>query len=207
MTILDASPRRRRRHPDELRDEALAAARRLLLADGPSAVTLQAVARALNMAHGNITHHFGSAAKLQAVLADALIAELLAAVSTGTRRLRSGEIDEADLVDLVFDTFEESGVGRLIGWLAAQRSVQLDTLYHRFAQASRDLSGARDDGAILTDEALSPVIATVVIAALGASLIGPGMSAALGLPVAFMRAQATADFVRQRQAAATHRGE
>lgn len=206
MTILDASPRRRRRHPDELRGEAIAAARRLLLADGPSAVTLQGVARALDMAHGNITHHFGSAANLQAVLADALIADLLAAVSTGTRRLRSGAIDEADLVDLVFDTFEESGVGRLIGWLAAQRSGQLDTLYRRFGQASRDLSEAPDDGAILTDAALSPVIANIVIAALGASLIGPGMSAALGLPPTFTRAQVTADFVRQRRAASQRMG-
>lgn len=87
----------------------------MLLADGPSVVTLQGVARALDMAHGNITYHFGSAAKLQAVLADGLIADLLAVVGTATHRLRSGVIDEADLVDLLFDAFEQSGVGRLVG--------------------------------------------------------------------------------------------
>lgn len=89
--------------------------------------------------------------------------------------------------------------------MAAQGSIRLDTLYDRFRHISRDLSGTRDAGAILTDDALAPIIANIVIAALGASLIGPGMSAALGLPASFTRTQVTADFIRQRQAAAVLR--
>jgi len=43
--------KRRKRTPDEARDEALAAARRLLLDKGPNAVTLAAVGKALGMTH------------------------------------------------------------------------------------------------------------------------------------------------------------
>ena len=74
MTI--EPPRRRRRHPDELRSEAVGAARDILERFGPAAITLQSVAGALGMAHGSITHHFGTAANLQAAVADVLIEQL-----------------------------------------------------------------------------------------------------------------------------------
>ena len=70
MTIAMISARRRRRQPDELREEAIAAALGILVADGPGAITLQSVAAALGMTHGSITHHFGTAANLQAAVAD-----------------------------------------------------------------------------------------------------------------------------------------
>ncbi|MGB7405139.1 MAG: helix-turn-helix domain-containing protein, partial [Pacificimonas sp.] len=52
--------RKGRRPAEEVRADAIAAARKLLIAEGPEAVTLKAVAKALGMTHGNITHHFGS---------------------------------------------------------------------------------------------------------------------------------------------------
>ena len=75
MTI--EPPRRRRRHPDELRSEAVGAARDILERFGPAAITLQSVAGALGMAHGSITHHFGTAANLQAAVADDIIESAL----------------------------------------------------------------------------------------------------------------------------------
>lgn len=59
------------------------------------------------MTHGSITHHFGTAANLQAAVADVLIEQLLAGVRSGACALKAGTIDEAALVDLVFDVFEE----------------------------------------------------------------------------------------------------
>ncbi|MCI1141279.1 TetR family transcriptional regulator [Sphingomonas sp. WKB10] len=122
MTIAMISARRRRRQPDELREEAIAAALGILVADGPGAITLQSVAAALGMTHGSITHHFGTAANLQAAVADGLIEQLLTKVRAGTWALKAGQISEADLVDLVFDSFETTGVGKLIGWLSAVQS-------------------------------------------------------------------------------------
>src|SRR5215831_14688798 len=60
--------RRQRRQPEEVRVAALEAARRLLLTQGPDAITLKAVARDLGMTHTNLIHHFGSAAELQSAL-------------------------------------------------------------------------------------------------------------------------------------------
>ncbi len=198
MTITIDTKRRRRRQPEELRLEAIAAARQILLNDGPAAITLQSVAGALNMAHGNITHHFGSVANLQAALADTLMADLISAVRSATTSLRAGIIDEPDLVDLVFDAFEQNGSGRLIAWLAAQNSAQLAILYERFGRLPAELFEGEPSGAVLEPDDLPPLVASIVISALGASLIGDGMSDALGLPRAFMRARLAADLALQR---------
>lgn len=198
MTISVTPSSRRRRAPDVLRKEALEAARQILFTEGPAAVTLQRVAGLLDMAHGNITHHFGSASNLQAALADTVIADLIASVRAGTCSLRAGTITECDLVDLVFDVFEETGVGRLIGWLASQGSPRLNSLYQRFGQLPAELAEDPQAGAILKPDELPALIASVVISALGASLIGSEISCALGLPRSFMRNRVTEEMATQR---------
>jgi AcrR family transcriptional regulator len=55
--------------PEESRSQALEAARRLLIEQGPQAVTLKAVSAEIGKTHANLLHHFGSAAGLQAELA------------------------------------------------------------------------------------------------------------------------------------------
>ena len=68
--------RRRKRMGDEVRDEALIAARKLLLDSGPAAVTLANVGREIGMSHANVLHHFGSAASLQSALMGSMIREI-----------------------------------------------------------------------------------------------------------------------------------
>jgi len=198
MTIVIDTKRRRRRQPEELRIEAIAAARHILMTDGPAAITLQSVAAALDMAHGNITHHFGSVASLQAAVADTLMADLLSAVRSATTSLRARAITEPDLVDLVFDAFEQNGSGRLIAWLAAQNSAQLISLYERFGRLPAELFDGEPSGAVLEPDDLPPLVASIVISALGASLIGDGVSDALGLSRSFMRERLATDLSRQR---------
>ena len=67
-------PKRIRRTSTEARALALESARKLLLAKGPDAVTLQAVAADLGMTHTNLIHHFGSAGGLQTALIGGLAA-------------------------------------------------------------------------------------------------------------------------------------
>ena len=50
---------RRRLSPEESRDNALEAARALLIEAGPQAVTLKAVAARIGRTHANVLHHFG----------------------------------------------------------------------------------------------------------------------------------------------------
>jgi len=109
---------RRRRSADEARGEALAAARGLLLARGPYAVTLKAVADELGVSHTNILHHFGSAGELQSELMSAMVQDLEAALMDAVAHLRSDAAAPRALIDLVFDAFEKGGAGRLAAWIA-----------------------------------------------------------------------------------------
>ncbi|WP_419758844.1 hypothetical protein [Acidisoma sp.] len=132
------------------------------------------------MAHGNITHHFGSAANLQAAVANQVIDRLIITVRTGVLNLRAGRIDEQDLIDTVFDWCEETGVGRLIGWLVAQRSKHLTTLYARFADLPAAIEADETEQMRLTRDDLATIVCSLVIATLGHSLIGVNLSATLG---------------------------
>ena len=111
-------PRRRRRTPDEARREAIASARALLLAGGPTAVTLKAVADDIGVTHVNLIHHFGSAAGLQSALMAAMVRELTDGLTAAVVHLRSAEGAPRALVDKVFDAMDMGGAGRLAAWLA-----------------------------------------------------------------------------------------
>jgi AcrR family transcriptional regulator len=101
----------------EARTLALASARRLLLAEGPDAITLQAVATDLGMSHTNLIHHFGSAAGLQSELMRQMMSELTTAIESAVMRLRAGKGEMRDFVDIVFDAFDRGGAGRLAAWI------------------------------------------------------------------------------------------
>jgi AcrR family transcriptional regulator len=113
----NTNQRRIRRTPEEARTLALASARRLLLADGPDAITLQSVATDLGMSHTNLIHHFGSAAGLQSELMRQMMSELTAAIESAVMRLRAGKGEFRDFVDIVFDAFDRGGAGRLAAWI------------------------------------------------------------------------------------------
>ena len=72
--------KRRKRLGAEVREEGLAAARKLLLAGGPAAVTLASVGAEIGMSHANVLHHFGSAAGLQSALMGSMINDLTGAL-------------------------------------------------------------------------------------------------------------------------------
>ena len=82
------------------REEAVEAARDLLLAGGASAVTLKAVGERMGVGHANLIHHFGSAARERAravvttavymAFADGLIGEVLTQMLEAPRDLGRG---------------------------------------------------------------------------------------------------------------------
>jgi len=109
---------RRRRTPDEARSEALSAARKLLLEEGPNAVTLQRLASYLGMTHSNLLHHFGSAGELQSALMAMMVKDLAGALNEAVTHLRSEAGAPRALVDMVFDAFDKGGAGRLAAWIA-----------------------------------------------------------------------------------------
>lgn len=118
--------RRQRRTSEEARTLALVSARKLLLASGPDAITLQAVAADLGMSHTNLIHHFGSAGGLHVALMREMVSELTATIESAITRLRAGQGDVRDFVDIVFDAFDAGGAGQLAAWISLSgESAQL----------------------------------------------------------------------------------
>ena len=171
------SIRRTRLSPEESRSVALAAARKLLLDQGPQAVTLKAVAAEIGRTHANLLHHFGSAAGLQGELAKSIADNVNASIAVAVERARAGEADARVIVDQCFDAFGKEGAGALAAWmiLTGNRDALnpiLDSIRGLVAQLS-----AGHDPHHVGESTLS-----LVLNALGDSLLGPPIAEALSLP-------------------------
>jgi AcrR family transcriptional regulator len=186
------SIRRKRLSPEQSRSAALEAARRLLLTDGPQAVTLKAVAAEIGRTHANLLHHFGSAAGLQAELARSIAESVTSSIAESVERARAGEDDARHIVDQTFDAFGREGAGALAAWmiLTGNRDALnpiLDSLHGLVAQLS---AGHEDHQVAETTLAL-------VLSALGDSLLGAPIAESLGLQRDTARVLAT-DRLRAR---------
>lgn len=172
-TVKSSAPRIRRT-PEEARTLALASARRLLLAEGPNAITLQAVAGDLSMSHTNLIHHFGSAGGLQSELMRQMVSELTATIESAVMRLRAGKGEVEDFVDIVFDAFDQGGAARLAAWMELSgESMHLAPI----GEVVRDHidsveRGADPDDADNLHERITSATLFVAVAALGDAIIG-----------------------------------
>jgi AcrR family transcriptional regulator len=198
-----------RRTPDHAREIALDAARRLLLAGGPPAVTLKAVADAIGMTHGNVRHHFGGSAGLQAQLVSRLAGELAVQAQEAVLRLRRGEVEAENVVDLVFSAFVETGCGRLIGWLSATGNQQaLEPVFEVIRRAVEAMRAGEPEGVERLEAGAGPITLALISLALTASLVGEQLEAATGLPAGSLRRLATRQLgtLRATEATAAMRG-
>ena len=183
-----AGARRRRRSPDEARAEALECARRLLIEQGPDGVTLQAVAREIGVTHGNLIHHFGSAAQLQSALMGAMVRDLALAIESAVAHVRSDEGGARTLVDIVFDAFGQGGAGALAAWIAlSNRYEHLEPI----REAVGELVAAVDEK-ISTSNGEPPrhipsALMFITLCAFGDALIGPPLRDMLGRDPESMR--------------------
>ena len=171
------SIRRERLNPQESRAAALEAARRLLLSQGPQAVTLKAVAAEIGKTHANILHHFGSAAGLQAALAELISRRVCAGIGEAVRKARAQEADPSEIVDRTFDAFGKEGGGALAAWmiLSGNRDA-LNPVLDAIHELVDHLRAGHED---------RPVQETtlwLVLGAIGDALLGEAMAEALGLP-------------------------
>ena len=171
------SIRRTRLSPEESRSAALAAARELLIEQGPQAVTLKAVAAKIGRTHANLLHHFGSAAGLQGELARSIADSVNASIAESVELARSGQADARIIVDQCFDAFGREGAGALAAWmiLSGNRDALnpiLDSIRGLVAQ----LAVGHDEHHV-AESTLS-----LVLSALGDSLLGPPIAEALRLP-------------------------
>lgn len=140
-------------------------------------MTLKAVAAEIGRTHANLLHHFGSAAGLQGALAKSIADSVNGRIAEAVEHARAGETDAREIVDQCFDAFGKEGAGALAAWmiLSGNRDALnpiLDSIRGLVAQLAighKELHVA--------ESTLS-----LVLNALGDSLLGPPIAEALGLP-------------------------
>ncbi|HVI05561.1 MAG TPA: helix-turn-helix domain-containing protein [Sphingomicrobium sp.] len=171
------SIKRTRLSPEESRSAALGAARKLLLEDGPQAVTLKAVAARIGRTHANLLHHFGSAAGLQGELARSIADSVTQNIAEAVERARAGETDARVIVDQCFDAFGKEGAGALAAWmiLTGNRDA-LNPILDSIRALVAKLAVGHEEHHV-AESTLS-----LVLNALGDSLLGAPIACALGLP-------------------------
>lgn len=177
---------RKRLSPEESRAAALSAARALLIEAGPQAVTLKAVGARIGRTHANLLHHFGSAAGLQRDLAAHLAQTVCESVAEAVRATRAGLGSPREIVDIAFDAFEHEGGGALVSWmLATGHEDAIEPFVDTIHSMVDDLNPEEDDH--IDAMAAHRVTHTVVLLALGQSLIGTPLAKSLALPESVAR--------------------
>ncbi|MDQ1154307.1 TetR/AcrR family transcriptional regulator [Brevundimonas sp. SORGH_AS_0993] len=171
----------RRRRGSVAREEALEAARDLLLSGGPAAVTLKAVGQRMGVGHANLIHHFGSAAGLQGALMDAMVRDLARRIEDGLGEGRA-DVEPGRLMTVVFDAFGKGGASQMAAWLALARE---QGRAESFAQVVRDLAErlaamAPDDSRAA--ERARSLVMTAAYMAFAEGLIGDILTPMLGAP-------------------------
>jgi AcrR family transcriptional regulator len=171
------SIKRTRLSPEESRSAALDAARALVLAEGPSAVTLKAVSAKIGRTHANLLHHFGSAAGLQGALARSIADRVTASIAASVSRVRGGEADAREIVDRTFDVFGKEGAGPLAAWmiLTGNRDA-LNPILESIQQLVAELTVGHENHQVAQSTLL------LVLNALGDALLGTAIADALDLP-------------------------
>ena len=172
---------RKRLSPEESRTAALEAARRILVEQGPQAVTLKAVAAVIGRTHANLLHHFGSAAGLQTSLARHLADAICHGIAQAVIASRTGAGSARAVVDMTFDAFDREGGAMLAAWM--QLSGNKDAL-NPIVDAIHDMVDELDASGA---GAMRDVTLTLTLLALGDAQMGGPLASSLGLPRRIVR--------------------
>jgi len=190
---------RRRLAPEESRLAALDAARALLIESGPQGLTLKAVAARIGRTHANLLHHFGSAEALQTALITRMAADIVGTIGAAVLRVRAGELDPREVVEMTFDAFGKGGAGALASWMILSGNTDaLDPIL----TAIHDLVDELAEGDMPGDQPIQDQTLTLVLMALGDALMGAPMARALGLPATRARELALDALLASKDAAA-----
>ncbi|MCB2051184.1 MAG: TetR/AcrR family transcriptional regulator [Novosphingobium sp.] len=171
------APTRRRRSPEESKAAAITAARELLIDQGPQAVTLKAVADKIGQTHANVLHHFGSAAALQAALAEDITATVCGMLEQSTVARLAGTGTVRQSVDIAFDAFDKHGGAALFAWLAVNGQ---DAALTPVADAIAGLASAVNPDIRVVESRRRAMLAANLLAFADA-LIGEKLAADLGV--------------------------
>lgn len=175
----------KRRRGAVAREEALEAARDLLLSGGPAAVTLKAVGERMGVGHANLIHHFGSAAGLQGALMDAMVRDLAERIEAGLNEgLGEGRegVEPDRLMTVVFDAFGKGGASQMAAWLALARERGPAESFGGVVRDLADRLAAMAPDDPRAAERARSLVMTAAYMAFAEGLIGDILTPMLGAP-------------------------
>jgi AcrR family transcriptional regulator len=167
---------RRRLDAAAARELILDATEKRLVVAGPSGIRLQEVAADAGLSHSNVLHHFGN----REALVKAVISRSLRAINAAlVQAITASEGDEERLeamIENVATTFEKTGHGRVVMWLALEghRIEAAEVRLSDVVDATHALRLARKTG--FKRPSREDTGRTVVLAALalcGGAILGP----------------------------------
>ena len=162
---------RRRRSPEDARAEILAAAERCFHREGPSGVTLKAVAAEVGISHPGVLHHFRSANLLNQALHQSVSQRIRQELLEALAGDRSAGMMHA-MAELA-----DPKKGRLLAWVVAEGHDPFPVESEAgLAQVAKGIAGA--EGSL---EEVKKKLLLVVLAMVGESVVGEGVRARVGL--------------------------
>ena len=172
---------RRRRLPEDARENILAAAETMLTTVGPQALKLAEVARAAGISNASVLHHFGAIEEVQAALMERmvgrLVEEILAITHDGLGPVQSA----GEEIIALFDAFERKGAARLAAWLELRGEARRLTVVR---SAVRQVIDARTGQyGRVPAEALEDFMLASITLALAVGLFGSTLAELMDKPV------------------------
>jgi AcrR family transcriptional regulator len=174
-------PVRRRRSAAEAKAETIAAARKILLSQGPDAVTLKNVAAELGTTHTNLLHHFGTAGDLQTALMTTMVQDLSDALAEAIKRVREDEDSQRGLIETVFDAFDKGGAGRLAAWIAlSNKLAHLGQMQKVILDLVKAIEEITPKNSVENHQRVTSAVIFVALMSFGDAVIGAPLETMLG---------------------------
>ncbi len=183
------SPKRKRRTPEEAREEILLAAEALILEQGPSELKFQSLADRTNLAVSNVYHHFGGVLEIKRGLAakvfEELAQDLVAAL--GEEQQNEPLVFAQNVMYRLYSVLKSERYAKLIGWIAL--STELGEL-REFISPLPGMTAvvaeyiSRHLPQETADRLAVAITYNLSIMAIGEGLVGPAVKAALSMDTA-----------------------
>lgn len=170
---------RTRRTPVAARENILAAAEGLLVAQGPQALKLADVAAAAGVSNATVLHYFGSIQEVQTALMERMITGLVETILASRFSLDDIATARDQGLRALFDAFEARGAARLAAWLVLTGETSRLTSVRKAVQ---DVVTQRMAPAGLTPERAENLVLVSVTLAMGVGLFGDSLAALMGKP-------------------------
>ncbi len=161
------------------RENILAAAEGLLVAQGPQALKLADVAAAAGVSNATVLHYFGSIQEVQTALMERMITGLVETILASRFSLDDIATARDQGLRALFDAFEARGAARLAAWLVLTGETSRLTSVRKAVQ---DVVTQRMAPAGLTPERAENLVLVSVTLAMGVGLFGDSLAALMGKP-------------------------